>query len=456
MWCCGGKDYTPVTEMGCGASKDSPTAAKYRESQRRSSAAPFLLTCHRSFADQPPALTTTATVPTAAAETGAGGEQQDGAQTEQRRRQQQQQQQQQPPGTPNQLQPNQQRQRGQQQRQQVPPPQQQAKAKTIMQPSPHDSQPNYQQNQNGTSDSKALDKAGGQSSFISPGTSGILGSISGQSDDAPTQPPVDQPPLGSNPVVNQWAPTGPVPPPPIDDDAQSVGSSVGSQDPRTWISSRSSRRHRARRRGSKHGRSGSNAGSAAGSSGGGGTAAYYNGRASMGSGTAGPLMSQVNQNYGGGHAPSTAGQPGYYNTMAGQYGAPGWGQPGMPNMMQPGLSPGGGMPSMMGGMPSPYGGQMGMAGQYGGMSHAYGGMQPGMQPGMPGGMQPGGMQPGGMPGGITPVADMQVLLQRERAMQQQMQQRMGMQRGPVSSSPQAANGAAGPMHASPARAADGA
>ena len=53
----------------------------------------------------------------------------------------------------------------------------------------------------------------------------------------------------------------------------------------------------------------------------------------MGSGTAGPLMSQVNQNYGGGHAPSTAGQPGYYNTMAGQYGAPGWGQPGMPNMM---------------------------------------------------------------------------------------------------------------------------
>ena len=60
----------------------------------------------------------------------------------------------------------------------------------------------------------------------------------------------------------------------------------------------------------------------------------------MGSGTAGPLMSQVNQNYGGGHAPSTAGQPGYYNTMAGQYGALGWGQPGMQNMMQPGLSPG--------------------------------------------------------------------------------------------------------------------
>jgi hypothetical protein len=44
---------------------------------------------------------------------------------------------------------------------------------------------------------------------------------------------------------------GQPPPPPPDDDAMS-SSSVGSQDPRTWISSRSSRLRRRKQRGSKH------------------------------------------------------------------------------------------------------------------------------------------------------------------------------------------------------------
>eukprot|EP01052_Picozoa_sp_SAG31_P002337 SAG31_NODE_82_length_27046_cov_45.857275_22_plen_222_part_00 len=111
----------------------------------------------------------------------------------------------------------------------------------------------------------------------------------------------------------------------------------------------------------------------------------------------GPLMTQM-QGISAQMQPA-AGQPGFYNTMAGQFN-PGW--PG--GMMQPALSPQPGMPGVLGGLASPYGGGIGAG--YGGMAHAYG-------------AAPG--NPYGLPGSMTPVSDMQVrVMQQQQAYQQQL------------------------------------
>ena len=219
------------------------------------------------------------------------------------------------------------------------------------------------------------------------------------------------------------------PPPPPDDDNASVSSMGSTQDPRTWISSRSSRRHRRGARKSKSKNKGSGSGKAeveyihhqspqrrafqppqAGpqypGGGGGGTPGVgypynpYGPPAQFGGGGYGP-------GYGGGGSPGSGYNPqpnfvpqGPATWSGGQFSAPGlYGPPqggGDAAAQGPGGNPGG---------PSSAGLGYGMPGMQGYGSMGRGGMMGGM----------GGWSSSGMPGSMSPIGEHQMPFQQHHA-----------------------------------------